>query len=240
MLGGLSIFLDEFQGPHHPHACNFRVFLAGPWQEVVHGVESMSESDRAQLPHLWPRLLREVQLRMGRCLRTVLDGNGPALPPDYVEIRDMVLLRRWHQLATIPSRYFAARTPAPPGAPAVPGGGAQTPAPLGDATSRIAQNSNRNEGWITRYQSSGRTIAELRANAPRDNDNTELCLAYHLRGQCYTNCSRRGSHHPIAGAAHRRMNAFVNTYCAPTTPAATGAGGAGAAAPPAPAGAPVP
>lgn len=234
MLGGLSICLDEFQGANHPHAYNFRVFLTGPWQEVVHGVESMSERDRAKVPHLWPCLLREVQLRMGRYLRMVLDGKGPADPPTYGEIRDMVLLRQWYQLATIPARYLVGPYQPPP----APGGTTPTPAPAppGDA-SRVVMNTSRNETWITRYQDSGRTIAELRANAPRDNDNTELCLAYHLRGQCYSNCSRRGTHHAITGAALRRMNTFVNTHCAPTAPAATGTGGAGGPAPPATAGA---
>ena len=232
MLGGLSIVLDEFQGANHPHAYNFRVFLTGPWQEVVHGVESMAEADRAKMPHIWARLLREMQLLLGRYLCTVLDGNAPGAPPTYEEIRDLVLLRQWHRLATIPSRYYASG-PTPTSAP-----GSTTTSPASkEEASRIVVNSSRNEAWITRYNNSGRTVAELRANAPRDNDNGEMCLAYHFRGQCYSNCSRRGSHRPATGAALRRMNTFVNTYCVPTTPAATGGAGAGGTATPASAGA---
>ena len=227
MLKGLSIVLDEFQGAGHPHARGFREFLVGPWQEIVHAVESMSTEDRDRVPHIWARLVREIQLIMGGYLRRVVTAEPATAIPNYAQVRELVLRRQWNLVATIPERYLG--PPSPTGA-----SGSQPPSPPapGEAAARPVTNPTPNNQWLRGYQESGKTLAQLRADAPKDSDNTEVCLSYHLRGQCYANCQRRSTHRALQGAPLRRMNTFVNTHCQPvqtSTPAPAPAGGGGSA-----------
>ena len=227
MLNGLSIVLDEIQGAAHDHARLFRIFLNGPFTEIVHAIESMTPAERGRVPHLWPRLLREVQLIMGNYLRGVLQATPAAMVPTYETIRDLVLRRQWNLLATIPDRYLMNQGPRRP----------SPEAPPADVSARPVANPTPNNGWQRLYQNSGRTLSQLRANAPQDADGTDICLSYHLRGQCYSNCQRRSTHRALTGAILRRMNTFVNTHCnanpAPPAPPAVPAPppNAGAAVP---------
>ena len=233
MLNGLSIVVDEFQGAAHEHARAFRVFLHQDWSQVVHAIEAMSAADRHAVPHLWTRLLREIQLEMGAYLRAVLTGL-PHPVPDYLDVRRLVFRRQWNNLASVPNRYMLpASTPEPVLGDERPtsAGGRDT----GETGARAVENPAPNAGWQQKYQASGRTLAQLRAHAPQDTDNTDVCLSWHLRGACYSNCSRRSTHRALTGAPLRKMNTFINTYCVPAaTPAPAadaGTGGAGGGAP---------
>ncbi len=105
MLKSFSIVLDEVQGAAHPHALAFRVFLQGPWNDLVNSLEAMNEQDRNRIPLLWPRLIREMDIAIGTYLRGTLEGASPAIPT-YSHIRDMVFQRKWNLIAVIPEKYL--------------------------------------------------------------------------------------------------------------------------------------
>ena len=235
MLNGLSIVVDEFQGAGHDHARALRVFLHQDWAQIVHAIEAMSVADREAIPHLWTRLLREIQLEMGAYLRAVLTGVPHPLPT-YSDVRRLVFRRQWNNLASVPSRYLLPAS-APGPYPSSEQAAAAANRDTTKARARAVENPAPNAGWQQRYQSSGKTLAQLRAHAPQDTDNTDMCLSWHLRGSCYSNCSRRSTHRALTGAPLRKMNTFVNTHCVTTTapapaaePGAGGGGGSGPAA----------
>ena len=134
----------------------------------------MSVADRSNVPHLWTRLLREVQLEMGSYLRALLAGL-PHPVPTYLDVRRLVFRRQWNNLASVPTRYMLpASTPGQ-----TPGGATTTPAlnqEQADTGARAIDNPTPNTGWQQRHQASGQTLAQLRANAPQDADNTDGCL----------------------------------------------------------------
>ena len=219
MLNGISLVLDEVHGAGHDHARLFRVFLANQWPDVTHSVEAMSPTERQAIPTLWPRVLRDIQLTMGEYMRKLLAGEAGIPTPDYASVHRLAMHRQWSFLAPIPARYLAEVPPASPAPPTYGGGGAGLAGGGGDdAADRAVTNPNVNRVWKRKYDDCDAQIRQLRQkNPPKDSDNTEVCLSWHLRGQCYANCQRRSTHRNLTGAVLRRMNQFVNEHCVTIT-----------------------
>ena len=88
----------------------------------------MSAEDCDRVPHIWARLVHEIQLIMGGYLRRVVTAEPATALPNYMQVRELVLRRQWNLVATIPERYLGPPSPAGES-------GRQPPSPPpGDAT----------------------------------------------------------------------------------------------------------
>ena len=113
MLRGTSILLDVVQGVNHPHAVEYRRFVAEDWAEIQQTVDMSTEADQAYIGNVLPLVLREVQLRMVGYFRKTLAaalGQGTP-PPNYADITTAIALRHFQALAPIPPAYRAQPRP---------------------------------------------------------------------------------------------------------------------------------
>lgn len=218
MLYGTSLVLDEIHGRQHAHAQHFRTFCLGPWNDICSRIEAMSVVDRAKLPHIYARLLREVHITMSDFFREVLKSDLTHTFPTYDYIREHVLKGQWNLLAEIPEAYLKKKTPRPttPGGGSGGGGGVTpvTPSPPRNGPGARISNPTPNSVWTNKFAASGKAVGQLRPYAPKDGD-TEVCLAFHLKGACFDNCGRKSTHKELSGAPLRAMNKLINEYCLP-------------------------
>ena len=222
MLFGTSLVLDEIHGAEHAHAKNFRHFCKGGWNDIVSRIEAMSVADRAKLPHIYARLLREVQITMSDFFREMLKADITHTFPSYAYLREAVLKGQWNLLAEIPEAYLKkAKTPKSPTAGGDKGGVTPVlPSPPRTGPGARLSNPAPNTGWLNKFAASGKTVGQLRPFAPKDGD-TEICLAYHLKGACFDNCGRKSTHKTLQGAPMRAMNKLLNDHCPPADGGAT-------------------
>jgi hypothetical protein len=228
MIKSCSVVLDVVQGPGAPLASSYRSFCARQWPEIEALLILGAESDPEMATNVVPSILRWIQVHMVHYLRRLMMGHNPRVP-DFDELTNIVLRKSFNLLPNMPSRYRvqpgaaslagspagipAARAPAP--APA-PGGPPATAAPRGGA---IITNPNVTTGWPQALEASGRRLAELRETAPkttnRAGQTVPLCLSWHLKGSCYENCSRNGTHRNLAPQEAQAMRQFVTTLAPP-------------------------
>ena len=134
----------------------------------------------------------------------------------------------------MPSRYITTTTPAaaprssgnPPtnpnsSTPSTSGGAAEAGPSNRDPGQRVA-NPNPIDQFTRAYTAAERSLSSIRGNAPSTTDrntNTpvDLCLSYHLRGGCYSNCQRSSTHRPLTAPERRLMTTFVAQYLPPAS-----------------------
>jgi hypothetical protein len=114
----------------------------------------------------------------------------------------------------------AGRGGAPPAA-ATTSGASRSPAtgagasPSGDAARQtLTPNSNPDPGLMGRFAALGRNLRDLTTAGglvvPKTDDNrSELCLAYVLRGTCYSACRRASAHRALTATEVARVGEFL-------------------------------
>jgi hypothetical protein len=74
----------------------------------------------------------------------------------------------------------------------------------------VVRNLQRNAAWGAALQASNKRLGEVSAHAPKAHDGvTDLCLSYHLVGQCVENCNRSTTHRRLQAPEKERMNTFI-------------------------------
>jgi hypothetical protein len=221
MLNATSVIIDVAQGCTHANAIALRRFVKEDVPRIILDLNSMDEADQLRLGNLYPRMLREVQLQLGVYYGDVLGGRDPPLPR-YEDIQRWISSRRFRDFPELPARYLDLRAPNGGGTPGAGGTGTRTPAGAGGDPGTTLGTQVPNEQptrreWQTQFAACGKTVTQLRPHAPKDGQDNEICLSYHLKGVCYTNCGRRGSHKVLTGVAKNNMNTFVGRYCTETS-----------------------
>ena len=212
-----SVVLDVVLGTHAPLCAALREFCLSAWPHIEAHLNLSLEDHTPILP----LILCWVQLEMAAYLQDLNQGRR-ALVPAFGELERIITRRAHHQFAPMPTRYMVA---AP--APAAPAATGTTPA-ANTATGRSANSGNRDPGdrvenpspvpaLQTAFNNAGIRIAQLREHAPTTldtttNTNVPICLSYHLRGSCYSNCQRAVTHRALTAGERRRMTTFASQH----------------------------
>jgi hypothetical protein len=228
MLQATSVVVDVMQGRTHPHAMELRQFVKTDVPRIIQNLVRLTMTGTSTVGNVYPRLLREVQVRMNTYYGDLLQNLEPECP-NYTDIRPLIQTRQFARLAPLPERYLApAENPASGGG----GGGSGTPSniPATDSNAGLGQPVTNSQPtrreWMTKFSDCGKTIRALREHAPRDANGEEICLSYHLKGTCFSTCRRRASHRVLTGVGKRNFGTFVDQYiCQPV--AATGQSNSG-------------
>lgn len=209
MTRATSVVLDVVQGVRHPHAIAFRKFANAGYDRIINALNNMTESDRNRYGNVHPRILREVQYNMTLYFTELLLGKDPDLP-HYEDVVQLVRRRRFDQLQELPGRYKEKPLTAklseedPPGGRKKEGLGA-----------RVNNEEPTDRNWQTLYANSGKKLSALAPRSPKDDNNEQCCLSYHLKGFCYENCPLSASHGLLVGSIKRKMVTFVKRELTP-------------------------
>jgi hypothetical protein len=216
MLQSTSAVVDVIQGNTHPHAIELRRFVKQDVPRIVRMVEGSTADVQAVVGNVYPRLLHEIQLTMVMYYQDLLCEREPQVT-GYGNLLTLVQRRKFHELAELPYKY---RVTASGGVAARPGtgsgrGGGQhngTNTPNTALGQQVTNDQPTNCSWMTKFKDSKRMIRDLRAHAPKDTNGAELCLSFHLKGTCYTNCRWKASHRVLMGATKRAFQTFIDTH----------------------------
>lgn len=196
-----SVLLDVLLGVDHRVSRDFRRFVQS-WDRITLEVEaSFGDQIRAWIP----RFLRYIQLCMVQYFN-LASSLGPSAPlPPLDQLVHHVQMRNWPALPPLPTAYIAdqlprappaIRTPAPP---APPPPGATPPAPAATPVTNL--HSDRT--LVAQFERGNMALRQLSSHAnarplpTADGSATQLCLAYCLRGNCSSTCSRSATHRDL-------------------------------------------
>ena len=227
-LAGLSIISDVVLGVNHRFSAELRDrFLLRLWPQIEHTLYAISTPDNNLKETLIPGLMRWCQIHMGLYFRLLSAGASPPLP-SFDALYNIVATRTYQNLPALPEAYIArppaTPTPAPatqtpstrPAAtpPASSAPPAQPPAAASGIRGNIVNNTSLNASWKQAYDNAGIRVQALRdmsdrPTARRDGRDVDICLAYHLRGMCFDNCSRSATHGNLSAAEKTKVQTFV-------------------------------
>ena len=238
MLASTSVQLDVFQGPSHPFATAFREFCKRHWPSIATTIHLASRYNRSLEQTVIPRILRWVQTHMVDYSRElILLGQAATSVPPFSDVHSMVVHQQYNLLPDIPDHYRAALPPAFP-TPGLspppskqpskkeskdttdssqqqqkpPGGPARTTGRGG----AMVVNHNIDNTWKAKLEQSARKIRDIAPHAPASsnmddsNKPVPLCLSYHLRGSCYSNCNRAATHRALSQDENSALAALVD------------------------------
>jgi hypothetical protein len=174
-------------------------------------------------------VLRWLQLRVATWFKNQTQSGGVNVPiPDLVELLQKISLQEPWQ-PRIPPRYLANPTPAVPAQHTVPGGlpglapvlpGPVLPVPTPQSAVRNTAYNNR----FAQFRDMSVTLSNvLTANpsnpAPKNANGVTMCVAYHVRGQCYSACRRKDDHRAPTQVDSDKLHRWCTT-CFPAAVAA--------------------
>ena len=203
-FGKWRIALHVLLGPAHTVTRSFETL----WHAWNAGQSFLLNVRTRTNPGLFPALaMRWVQLRTSLWFDQQASQNTNVAAPDFVELLTKIRLQEaWEPY--IPQRYLAGTQPdpAPPPGAYLPPAQPQPPPPAGPPAP-----GPRTRGTLERKSSPMNQIFQPFADmslrirdvlqragttnrVPPNATGTEMCLSYHIKGMCNTNCARRGDH----------------------------------------------
>jgi hypothetical protein len=227
-----SVVLDVLQGPGAPLASEFRRWVTMEWPEIQAILHLSTDEGPTFQPTVIPRILRWLQTRIGLYLQRLMSGMATSTIelPRFYQVTEWVATREWYLFPVLPPAYRPAPYPAPyvpVGAPAVPPVlppvapvAPQVPGnpilpPRAGRNGAVVINPARNQAWMEAFTASPKSLQDIRAHAPKTNENTDVCLSWHLRGQCVETCPRLPSHRNLQAQELDRMNQFITAQLPP-------------------------
>ena len=196
MLEATSVILDVIQGQNHQHAIAFRRFVTQDARLIARNCSFSGTG-----AEILPRVARSVQLKMASYFRKIMDSLDPR-PPDYSTILEAIEQGLEATLPTIPSEYTAPSR-------------AQQDNTIRNQLGSQCTNPAQVQPWIQQWRAAGLRLNAVREHAPTITNNgvqQELCLKWHLLGQCYENCERRDSHRTLTAAERRKVETFLRQH----------------------------
>jgi hypothetical protein len=223
-LRTFSVVLDVLQGPGAPLASEFRRWVTLEWPEIQAILHLTADEGVLFQATIIPRILRWLQTRIGLYLQRLMSGMATTPPelPRFYQVTEWVATREWYLFPLLPPAY----RPAPAGGQPAPGAPmapprlpAVQPPPAAPARAArggaVVTNPARTQAWMDAFAASPHSLQDIREHAPKTNDNTDVCLSWHLRGQCVENCQRGTSHRNLQQQEQDRMNLFVTAQLPP-------------------------
>jgi hypothetical protein len=226
-----SILLDVVLGPAHRVAFHFREFFL---PHLVQAAPAIEEHYDGLSPLLraggFARCLRHTQLKMTTYWNTGPRMGTAAQVPGVEGLLDIAYMQGFDtMLPPIPQRYLQQFQP-PPTTPrgTMPAGAGGPPrtgplSPPGPPTTQSAPgeqvtNVHPDQALMARWTAHNGNLRALTNNANiarplMDDGSTEVCLAYHLRGSCFSTCGRRSSHgRPLTTTEAQRVAAYLTAH----------------------------
>lgn len=201
MLQAYKVTLIAILGEAHPVVLEYNRFLTTYTNRESFYVGCLRRTDLALGP---ARLLRYVQLAMRAWFQGVWEApttNAAGLirtPPLY-DVLDKMMMGDVSWLPTMPDRYIRAKTPA--GSPTPDKDTSRTKASQVINRHRDSRFDDFKTGiQKTKFNDAIRHAGTAPPNVTRNGGEVPLCASYHLRGTCFSNCSRRATHDKISAA----------------------------------------
>jgi hypothetical protein len=170
------------------------------------------------------------KLKFGYFVESQWSSNAAVIAPDFGSL--------WEKIATgeqwespLPNQCLAP-LPAPRGGPN-PGSGTPvltptitpvvpgiTPGGTGGAVSSQVVNLNYNATKFTSFKELGLMVREVIARAktaghplPKNDRGVDMCITFHVKGFCNSNCQRHGDHSPPGPARNPAEEARLHPWC---------------------------
>ena len=217
-LKNYSVLLDVILGVNHRVSSDFRQFVYS-WDRVTLEVEaSFGDQIRAWIP----RFLRYVQLCMIQYLNLASSvGTGAPLPP-LNQLIHHVQMRNWPALPPLPANYVSDPTPTRhaaalslPAAPSLPAPGTPAGTPAAPPSGTNVTNVHSDAALVAQFQRNNTGLRNLTTHASArplptaDGSTTQLCLAFALRGNCSSDCSRSATHRLLTAPERAGIAGFL-------------------------------
>ena len=232
-LQALSIVQDCSHGTHHRLSVYLRDDICRvAWPRAKHILQTIIRADYSHKGTIQPvpwlaNIFRSIQIRLCEFHNSMaLPHSTPVPLPDLTGIFAHCIHRQYLLLTPLPTAYLhplptpAATPPArpPPASARVPAGAPPAAArqPPPDDQRHLVMNAAVNAAHKLQFESCGKTITALRedARAPLKNHGGRICLSWHLKGSCFTNCgtcngNTLDGHSPLVGDEINRFATFV-------------------------------
>jgi hypothetical protein len=193
-------------------------------------------SVHTQQPALFPTLaVRWVQLRISLWFSQQAMDNAALEVPNFVELLNQIHLRMpWEP--TFPAQFYDTRAPTlptvPPAAPAVSSLVSPVVSPAHTPSATIAAPTVRARGAVERkatpinpkfqpFVDMNLRVRDVLQRAgttnrvPNNSAGVEMCLSYHMKGNCNVNCSRKGDHKEHTPAEDQAILRWCESYYKP-------------------------
>jgi len=219
-------------GNNHPITTHYRVFWDQLTKSMRNELQLMIDTTGKIKP---AHILRSLQLV---CHRWFAHKRARLQPkdPDFADILDRIALQAY-VLPHLPTALFRLAYPMPtttrsaiPGAslsvitPSISSGEQSVVSALTQATRQTTGSARSGVGGRGSFQANltpAATLLQLvpgnvrlrdlmtNATAPTMEDDTPICLSYHLRSGCWSNCARLASHKVLSAAEKQRLANFA-------------------------------
>jgi hypothetical protein len=221
-IGSYSVLLDVLLGVEHPLATRLREHHQF-WDCNKSSVESalMTEYHGMAICNT----LRYLQIT---CLSYSKEKMymPTAVFPDFNRLEENIRFRTFGNLPSMPAEFLyqqaqamqahqqsvqqSQRRQTPPSATA-PASSERQGNPVD------APEGERVKAWLERYVAKKKSLYTLRTDAGNDmpkvpDGSKQLCLSYHLRGQCFNICRNRSTHRKLTPTETTTFQAFVDKY----------------------------
>lgn len=215
-LEGFGVLLAVLLGTNSTIFRAYRREILEDFEFIADALEDLDKRQLVPLPYT--RYVRAIQLEMVNYWRE-LERTGQVTPPAFADINRQIKRRAWIA-PTLPPEYLPAKAM-----------GQGTPALMAASRAQPVRATSEDQGTPThvfyRDEAPRQDVRDLgnrigsiadflkKANSGRSPFNkagVPLCLAWHLRGGCYADCSRKESHAPLTAAEHKKLIKFLQDH----------------------------
>lgn len=207
---GYATLLDGVLGVDHRVSVLFRDNFLPNLQQVVLAVD---DQFGVKVPSFLPLMLRHTQLEVGIYLQNALEQGTAADEPNFNELCNLIRRRQWPLLPTMPPRYLAADDSIPTAASDTNDGGGGGKRKSGENGGEVVnpRKVHRLADRFDQYEKPLRTLTTNNANnLPKTNGGEDLCLSFHLRGNCFKNCRRCSTHRDLIQSEEDAIDTFMD------------------------------
>jgi hypothetical protein len=241
----LSVLFDVGLGVNHRLAIAWRHFVRVDWEQLQRDIRDfVADQWGGQEATAACHFLRYLQLRLNDFHRSAvlpMAYGYPDIPPFAEGFCNAVRYKLTTMFPMLPASYLKVAPPTSPaarlgGASGGTGGaaGARSPSTApGEATkTRSGEKPNPGVRQINPapkaahkmlLEGTNQKVADiLKAHpAPLDSAGNEMCLSWHCRQSCYTNCGRKASHTNISEADATKLSNYLRLIGTQAPPAGT-------------------
>jgi hypothetical protein len=229
----LSLLFDIGLGKNHRLSITWRQFVRVDWEHLQQYLRDFIDDQWAgEEATACCRFLRFLQLRLNEFHNQALIPMAygyPDIPPFAEEFSNAVKYKLPHVFPMLPAHYLKAAplgmyaTRSSGSSAATGSGGARTPAgkPGEPANPRKAESKvgsgtrevNPSPRAVHKLQMEGTKMKVpdiLKAHpVPSDSSGVEMCLSWHCRQSCFTNCNRQSGHTKLSDSDATKLSDYL-------------------------------